>query len=265
MVCAMAAKAKGDVAPEDLHEWISFEDPDEDRTWVFDVTFLLSAWTCIYGHGCQGVLTGPAERPRAGLLQLRRPLHRRRRRRRRRGRGGPADARTSGSSGRRRKRGGIVGTDDDGARTTRVVDGACIFLNRPGFAGGAGCALHVAALEAGERPLDWKPDVCWQLPLRLEEHTDDHGHVTSYAAGVEAARLGRRRARVPLVVHRVPRRVRRPPAGLPVPAGRDRRAGRRAGVRAAGPPAALTAEAHAPGPPGRSQMTRIRGARTDSY
>ena len=52
-------------------------------------------------------------------------------------------------------------------------------LNRPGFAGGAGCALHQAALDAGERPLDWKPDVCWQLPLRLEESTDDHGHVTS--------------------------------------------------------------------------------------
>ena len=27
--------------------------------------------------------------------------------------------------------------------------------------------------------MDWKPDVCWQLPLRLEEHTDDHGYVTS--------------------------------------------------------------------------------------
>ena len=24
-------------------------------------------------------------------------------------------------------------------RKTRVVDGACIFLNRPGFPGGAGC------------------------------------------------------------------------------------------------------------------------------
>ena len=77
------------------------------------------------------------------------------------------------------KRNGIVGKDDDGARTTRVVDGACIFLNRPGFAGGVGCALHIGALEAGERPLDWKPDVCWQLPLRLEERTDEHGHVTS--------------------------------------------------------------------------------------
>ena len=62
---------------------------------------------------------------------------------------------------------------------TRLVDDACIFLNRPGFAGGAGCALHIAALEAGERPLDWKPNVCWQVPLRLEHSTDENGHVTS--------------------------------------------------------------------------------------
>ena len=34
------------------------------------------------------------------------------------------------------------GIFSDGARNhTRVVDGACIFLNRPGFAGGSGCAL----------------------------------------------------------------------------------------------------------------------------
>src|SRR5215831_14769357 len=46
--------------PEDLHEWISFEDPDEERTWVFDLTFLTSPWTCIFGRGCPGVLTGPA-------------------------------------------------------------------------------------------------------------------------------------------------------------------------------------------------------------
>ena len=26
-------------------------------------------------------------------------------------------------------------------RKTRIVDGACIFLNRPGFPGGRGCAL----------------------------------------------------------------------------------------------------------------------------
>jgi hypothetical protein len=60
-----------------------------------------------------------------------------------------------------------------------MVEGACIFLNRPGFAGGPGCALHRAALARGQAPLELKPDVCWQLPLRREDGTDDAGQVTS--------------------------------------------------------------------------------------
>ena len=64
-------------APEDLHEWISFEDPDEHRTWVFDATFLRSNYRCIYGDGCLGILDGPAPELHAGVLQLRRPLRRR--------------------------------------------------------------------------------------------------------------------------------------------------------------------------------------------
>jgi hypothetical protein len=62
---------------------------------------------------------------------------------------------------------------------TTMVDGACIFLNRPEFPGGSGCALHRAAVDRGERPLDLKPDVCWQLPLRREDEVGDDGHVTS--------------------------------------------------------------------------------------
>ena len=45
--------------------------------------------------------------------------------------------------------------------------------------GGAGCALHRAALARGQAPLELKPDVCWQLPLRREDTTDDAGRVTS--------------------------------------------------------------------------------------
>ena len=48
------------LSPADAHEWVSFEDPTEARTWRFDVTFLLSHWECIFGNGCQGVLTAPA-------------------------------------------------------------------------------------------------------------------------------------------------------------------------------------------------------------
>ena len=56
-----------------------------------------------------------------------------------------------------------VKRDDDGETITRQADGARLFLNRPGFPAGPGCArLHAAALTRGERPMDWKPDVCWR-------------------------------------------------------------------------------------------------------
>ncbi len=166
--------------PDDLHEWISFEDPTEERTWVFDVTFLTSPWTCIYGVGCQGVLTGPAPELDQGCCSYGAHFV------------DESDAVTTLAYAERltpaqwqhhaigHRKPGTTKVNKAGEITTRLVDGACIFLNRPGFEGGIGCALHAAALEAGERPLDWKPDVCWQLPLRLEDHTaDGDGHVTS--------------------------------------------------------------------------------------
>ena len=164
--------------PEDLHEYLSFEDPDEERTWVFDVTFFLSNWTCIFGHGCQGVLTGPAPELVQGCCSYGAHFI------------DDDDVATVEAAAsqltneqwqfrRKGRKGGFLRTQDDGTRITRLVDGACIFLNRPGFPAGPGCALHQAALAVDERPMDWKPDVCWQLPLRLQEHTDDHGHVTS--------------------------------------------------------------------------------------
>ncbi len=160
------------------HEWLSFEDDEEERTWVFDVTFLLSPWTCIFGRGCEGVLTGPAPELVQGCCSY----------------GAhftddddvarvsaAAATLTSGqwqfrAEGRRR---GISKTDPAGDTVTRMVQGACIFLNRVGFPGGAGCALHLGAVQQGERPLDLKPNVCWQLPLRREDATEDDGHVTS--------------------------------------------------------------------------------------
>jgi hypothetical protein len=69
--------------------------------------------------------------------------------------------------------GGIFADEERGA--TRVVDGACIFLNRPGFPGGSGCALHLAAVQGGESPIDWKPSVCWQLPIKVDWSDDGAG------------------------------------------------------------------------------------------
>jgi hypothetical protein len=73
----------------------------------------------------------------------------------------------------------VVKKNKHGETVTRVVDDACIFLNRPGFAAGPGCALHLAAIERGIDPLKLKPEVCWQLPLRREDEVADDGHVTS--------------------------------------------------------------------------------------
>jgi len=69
------------------------------------------------------------------------------------------------------RKGGVVEKDEEGQRKTRVVDGACIFLNREGFAGGAGCSLHQLAGRLGTDYVEVKPDVCWQLPVRRQfEH-----------------------------------------------------------------------------------------------
>jgi hypothetical protein len=79
---------------------------------------------------------------------------------------------------------GQDGVFADGTRSsTRVVDGACIFLNRLGFAGGAGCALHLAALEAGESPVEWKPSVCWQLPIKVDWEPGDDGNEVATVRG----------------------------------------------------------------------------------
>src|ERR1019366_2823753 len=73
------------------------------------------------------------------------------------------------------------GVFSDSTRThTRVVDGACIFLNRPGFTGGAGCALHLEAVAAGESPIECKPSVCWHLPIKVDwEAGPDHREVAT--------------------------------------------------------------------------------------
>jgi hypothetical protein len=141
------------------------EIPTEHTRWRFERAFLESRWTCIWGRGCLGILDEPAEAlgqgccsvgaeladaDEARLLSALAPTV-------------PAERFQYHAEARA---GGVFA--DQRRAATRVVDGACIFLNRPGFAGGAGCALHLEALASGDPPVEWKPAVCWQLPLRVD-------------------------------------------------------------------------------------------------
>lgn len=138
---------------------------DGKTVWRLDRDFLASTWTCIWGRGCLGIAEKPEPDLGRGCCSVGAELD------------GLDEARLISALGATLEPGRFEhhaaaaagGVFSDGTRTnTRVVDGACIFLNRPGFAGGAGCALHLAALHAGESPVDWKPSVCWQLPIKVD-------------------------------------------------------------------------------------------------
>jgi hypothetical protein len=159
-----------EVALDFPREWIELIDPaDHSHLVKADLTWLLSRWGCIYGNGCHGVVEGGAahgccthgafftdtddiERVATFVSQL-----------------GPADwqfYRPGGPEAWTER--DSVGDDEDRLKTA-VVDGACLFHNREGFDAGAGCALHALALRNGQHPLETKPDVCWQLPIRREQ------------------------------------------------------------------------------------------------
>ena len=165
--------------------FVEFGDPaDPDQVFRCDLTWLTSRWTCIFGRGCQGIY---ADRPDDGCCTL--------------GahfaddedeqRVGRAVSQLTAASWqfeRQGRTGGWVELESPehaaegelSGRKTRTVDGACVFLNRPGFAGGEGCALHVLAEQQGRPFLETKPDVCWQLPLRRQFRTVRRTDETTY-------------------------------------------------------------------------------------
>ncbi|HUI02669.1 MAG TPA: hypothetical protein VLZ77_03950 [Acidimicrobiales bacterium] len=170
-------------APEGAHEWVSFPDPAEERTWLFDVSFMESRWTCIFGRGCQGVLTGPAPELVQGCCSYGAHFTDAKDVRRVEAAAATLTAEQWQFRDKAWRKGArkpdVVVRAKSGEITTRLVKDACIFLNRPDHPGGAGCALHRAAIERGVPHLELKPDVCWQLPLRRDDEVAEDGHVTS--------------------------------------------------------------------------------------
>jgi hypothetical protein len=169
------------------HETVTFRE-DDGWSWEFDLTFMLSNYQCIWGRGCPDISLQHTAR---GCCVEGVEIYR-----------GRGDA--PGREDLKKIRGRIKElTDEDwqnrrvtlqrGGRDpwgkarfkrdsvhTRLCRGACIFHNREDHPGGAGCALHVAALRRGENPMDWKPRICWQVPLFFD--TDHKAKTTSVRA-----------------------------------------------------------------------------------
>lgn len=159
--------------------WVEFADPDNaGQRFRCDLTWLTSSWMCVFGSGCPGIY---AERPDDGCCTLGAHFTEKadyRNVRRAASQLGPTQWQFRPHDGVRHK---DSWTElEDGVRKTRVVEGACIFLNRPGFAAGAGCALHQQAVREGAKPLEYKPEVCWQLPIRRAYRTVERADGTEY-------------------------------------------------------------------------------------
>ncbi|MHB1208298.1 MAG: hypothetical protein ACYC1I_01160 [Acidimicrobiales bacterium] len=166
--------------PDDAHEWVSFDDNDVQRTWMFDVTFLESNWTCIFGNGCQGVLTQATPELVQGCCSYGAHFTDEKDRRRVE----KAAKRLTDDQWQFKQKGkqGTTRVKKNGDIVTKLVKDACIFLNRPDFHRGPGCALHVLAMDNDESYIPLKPEVCWQLPLRREDEVQESGRVITRIA-----------------------------------------------------------------------------------
>ncbi len=160
-----------------------FDDPDEDgRTWQVDVTFLLSSWECIFGAGCQGVLSERRPELVHGCCSFGAHFSDRQDRRHveKLVRDVPDDLWQYAKAGRKKGIAVRVGTHEgEPDWRTRLVDGACIFLNRPDWKSGPGCALHQWGMRTGTHHSKLKPEVCWQLPIRRVDEVQADGSVIS--------------------------------------------------------------------------------------
>ncbi|MEU7771934.1 hypothetical protein AB0C44_11505 [Micromonospora taraxaci] len=152
-------------------EWIEFADPaDETHLIRADLTWLLSRWTCIFGKGCHGIIAGRAADGCCSHGAFFTDSDDEKRVRN-------AVKRLTPSTWQHFQRGFKNWTDEDtidgktpARRTaTQGTEGPCVFLNDADFVGGGGCALHALALRDGVHPLEYKPDVCWQLPIRRDQ------------------------------------------------------------------------------------------------
>jgi hypothetical protein len=152
-------------------EWIEFLDPaDQQHLIRADLTWLLSRWTCVFGKTCHGIIQGRSAEGCCSHGAFFTDADDEKRLR-------AAARKLTPDTWQHFRRGfknytamdTIDGKNPARRTATRGAEGPCVFLNDANFAGGGGCALHAQALRDGVHPLEYKPDVCWQLPIRRDQ------------------------------------------------------------------------------------------------
>jgi hypothetical protein len=157
--------------------WLEFIDPDADETLIkADLTWLTSNWECIFGRGCKGV---DKSNPNDGCCNH--GAHFSEKKDKQRVAKWVKQLTPDIWEKHRYSKDGKGWTElEDGIEKTRVVEKTCIFMNSPEFKAGQGCALHNLALTKKRAPLEAKPDVCWQLPVRRSYETREFEDGTDY-------------------------------------------------------------------------------------
>ncbi|QHB99807.1 hypothetical protein EK0264_05610 [Epidermidibacterium keratini] len=149
-------------------EWIEFFDPDNPEHLIrADLTWLTSRWTCIFAAGCHGIIAGRADQGCCNHGAYFSDDDDRKRVKRYVALLTPDN--WANHPGRAVRKSDWIETDElEGEQRpkTKTVDGVCVFHNPLGSEAGYGCALHNLAGTLGKHPLETKPDVCWQLPVR---------------------------------------------------------------------------------------------------
>lgn len=165
-----------------LKRWIELH--TEKTSWLLDIEFLMSSYECNWGNGCKGI---NPQKPHLGCCANGAYLE-------------ESDIKLleervktlTPETWQRHGTNYLQKVRDSGKfplpifskaeYKTAVADkndtvSGCVFSNDPDFAGGAGCALHIAATNAEENPMDWKPTICWQMPLFVDFVTELNTHI----------------------------------------------------------------------------------------
>lgn len=156
-------------------QWLEVTDDDGDP-WLIDMTFMLSTYRCTFGNGCPGAWThegysgccstGPWFSGGNDTVERLAPYVDR------------LKAEHTDNYDEIQKSWAVV-FSDEGESRVRKKDGYCIFFNKGKADGSTGCSLHSEAERQGEDWRDWKPEICWQVPMRNDSN-DTHNILTAW-------------------------------------------------------------------------------------